>query len=210
MLLPESKHEHSKSTETDNHYRRLLGDVKWQNLKPEIRQRFSRKFKNDEQHTYNGTMVVRFSFFGWLFAQVCRVIGKPLATQRGEAVPVSVTLSYDRRTEGTQWKRHYFFTETPEVIVSAKAVNQAGGLEEHVGFGFSMCLDLLEVNGNLEFHSSKYYWTKGSIRLRLPSIITPGRIVVKHEQVEGDFFRFSLEVNHPILGQTIYQSGVFS
>lgn len=196
--------------ETDNHYRRLLGETAWQRLKPEIRQRFSRKFKNDEQHVYQGTMQVQFSFFGWLFAQACRVIGKPLATKKGKSVPVSVTLSYDKRTEGTQWKRDYFFAESPEVIVSAKAVNAEGGLEEHVGYGFSMCLDLHEVDGNLEFHSSQYYWTTRFFRLRMPSLITPGNIVVKHEQIEGDNFRFTLQVDHPILGRTIYQSGIFS
>ena len=196
--------------ESDNHYRRLLGNESWLRLKPEIRQRFSRKFKEGESHVYTGKMEVRFSFFGWLFAQVCRVIGKPLATKRGDKVPVTVTLSYDRKTQGTQWKRDYFFTDVPEVITSAKAVNAIGGLEEHVGYGFSMCLDLYVVNGNLEFHSHDYYWTRKNFRIRLPSLLTPGRIVVKHEQIEGEVFRFSLEVNHPILGQTIYQSGLFS
>ena len=82
-----SKLEHD-NTVADNTYRHLLGDEEWAKVKPEIQQRFSVKPALDKQIVYVGTMLVKYSFFGWLFAQFCRLIGRPLATHAGEDVPV--------------------------------------------------------------------------------------------------------------------------
>ena len=114
------------------------------------------------------------------------------------------TLSHSDAPIGTQWKRDYFFTGYAETIVSIKAKNSQGGLEEHTGFGFSMCLDLKVIDGDLEFHSTKYKFRLGRFCMTLPMLITPGNIIVKHQQLDNEFFRFSLEVKHPLLGQTFF------
>lgn len=199
-----------ENTEFDNSYQKLLGETEWNKLKPEIQKRFSVKPAAGKKIVYIGTMQVQYSFFGWLFAKFCRLIGRPLATQAGEEVPVIVSLTQNEMHKGTEWKREYFFTDYAETIVSVKALDEKGQLEEHTGYGFSMCLDVKVVNGNLEFHSTKYKFRLGKFCMTLPMLITPGNIVVKHEQVENEFFRFTLEVNHPLLGQTFFQTGMFS
>lgn len=197
-------------TTPDACYQKILGQKEWLKLRPEIRARFSVKPALGQKIVFAGTMQVKYSFFGWLFAQFCRLIGTPLATRAGKAVPVIVTLAQNQQRGGIEWKREYFFTEKAETIASIKAVNAQGGLEEHVGLGFSMCLALKVLKGNLEFHSTAYRFRLGGFCINLPKIITPGDIIVKHEQVNNEFFRFTLEVNHPILGQTFFQTGIFS
>ena len=78
----------------DLSYKRLLGLTQWQRLKPEIRRRFSIRPSANRQITYKGTMaIVYLSFMGRLFAQCCRMIGRPIATRVGKDVPVEVILS---------------------------------------------------------------------------------------------------------------------
>jgi len=210
LKIKEEARAYRDNTVFDNSYQILLGEVEWNKLKPEIQKRFSVKPAVGKKIVYVGNMQVKSSFFGWLFAKFCLLIGRPLATNTGDEVPVIVSLSNSDKHNGTEWRRDYFFTGYAETIVSVKAKDELGMLEEHTGFGFSMCLDVKVVNGNLEFHSSKYNLRLGKYCIRLPMLITPGNIVVKHEQLEGEFFRFSLAVNHPLLGRTFFQTGVFS
>ena len=201
---------YAENTVPDNSYEKLLGDTEWKKLKPEIQKRFSVKPAVGKKIIYVGNMQVKYSFFGWLFAKFCRLIGRPLATHAGEEVPVVVSLTQNQQHQGTEWRRDYSFAGYEETIVSVKALDEKSQLEEHTGFGFSMSLDVRVVNGNLEFHSRKYNFRLGKICMTLPMLITPGNIIVKHEQVEKEFFRFTLEVNHPLLGRTFYQTGIFS
>ena len=182
---------YAENTEFDNSYQNLLGETEWNKLKPEIQKRFSVKPGVGKKIVYIGSMQVKYSFFGWLFAKFCRLIGRPLATQAGEEVPVMVSLTQNEQFKGTEWKRDYYFTGYAETIVSVKALDEKWKLEEHTGFGFSMSLDVKVVNGNLEFHSSKYNFRLGKFCMTLPMLITPGNIIVKHEQVENEFFRFT-------------------
>ena len=203
-------HQFNENTEFDDSYQKLLGQKEWSKLKPEIQKRFSVKPALGKKIVYLGSMQVRASFFGWLFAKFCRLIGRPLATQAGEDIPVVVSLAQNKQYKGTEWKRDYYFTGYTETIVSVKAIDEHGQLEEHTGYGFSMCLDVKVIDGNMHFISSKYKFRLGRFAMTLPMLITPGNIVVKHEQLENEFFRFTLEVNHPLLGQTFFQTGIFS
>lgn len=195
----------------DNTYRYLLGNKYWGKIKPEIRKRFSVKPTEDGCICYAGKMdAVRLNVMGWLFAQVCRVIGTPLAPLTGENVPMQIQLSKNMNINGVDWKRIYYFKNNNEVTVrSTKSLNNLGQLEEHIGCGFSMALKVFEMEGNLIFESTDYIFRVGKILLRLPAIITPGVTTVLHEQMYQDHFRFTLSVKHPWFGQTIYQSGVF-
>ena len=195
----------------DNTYQNLLGSSQWLKLKPEIRKRFSVKPLMHSSIRYVGMMdVVKFNFMGWMFAQVCRLIGTPLAPYEGENIPMDIELVIHESTGGVSWNRTYKFNSGKITTVrSIKCLYSAGQLEEHIGFGFSMKLEVFERNGDLFFVSKDYLLRIGSLEVHLPRFITPGITTVSHEQISGARFRFTLSVVHPVFGETIYQIGEF-
>lgn len=195
----------------DESYREILGTEAWNRLKPEVKQRFSAKPRRGRAIRYNGKMkTVELSFTGWLFAQACRLIGTPLAPWRGTNVPMTIDLIPDDRLHGIAWKRRYQFSQSKSFTVrSTKCKGRKREFIEHIGRGFSMRLKLSELDGNLIFTSVAYELAIRGWALRIPSLLTPGITTVTHAQLTGDRFRFTLSVDHPLLGRTIYQDGEF-
>ena len=153
---------------------------------------------------------VELSFMGCLFAQVCRLIGTPLAPYRGTWVPMSIKLTEDPATGGVAWHRTYRFDANRDFTVCSTKCRGAGNaFIEHIGCGFRMHLELREVDGNLWFVSKAYDFSVFGHPVRIPDLLTPGVTTVRHEQLTGDRFRFSLSVDHPWLGRTYYQVGRF-
>ena len=194
----------------DPSFQRLLGELAWRRLAPAIRERFRWKPAAGAEIRYVGEMaVVRSSAIGWALAQLCRLIGTPLAPHRGTHVPVTVTLSLDADGAGVVWRRVYRFPGRRAVAcVSVKRSTAADGLIECVGGGIGMWLRLSERAGSLHFRSTGYFWVLGRWRLPLPDWATPGALHVAHSD-EGEG-RFRISVIHPLLGETFFQDGVFS
>ncbi len=64
-------------------YKTLLGCDAWARLHPDIQKRFSTEYAHRET-TYEGIMdVVSMSAVGRIWAQLCRLIGAPLAFYQG-------------------------------------------------------------------------------------------------------------------------------
>lgn len=192
-------------------YRDTLGDLAWARLKPEVRQRFSVRPAAEQCVRYAGVMEsVKLSCMGWMFAQVCRLIGTPLAPFRGRNVRMRIDLVQDKKLNGVAWHRMYYFGPGRIFTVrSTKSKGKRGELIEHIGCGFSMRLKLSERGGDLVFTSTAYQFSIAGRTFQIPAILTPGITTVTHEQIEGDRFRFSLSVDHPLLGTTIFQDGEF-
>src|SRR5215470_19052165 len=94
----------SQDLQPDPSFERLLGELAWRRLAPAVRERFRWKPAPGAELRYAGEMaVVRSSRLGWLMAQLCRLIGTPLAPHRGARVPVTVTLSLDSAGKGIVW-----------------------------------------------------------------------------------------------------------
>jgi hypothetical protein len=195
----------------DKSYRQILGQEAWDRLGPEVKKRFSMKPLRGSAIRYEGMMrIIDLSVTGWLFAQACRLIGTPLAPWRGTQVPMSIELVPDEKRRGVAWQRCYQFTPTKSFTVrSTKCKGGQGEFIEHIGRGFSMRLRLTEEDGNLVFTSVAYEIETGGRTFRIPPLLTPGITTVTHEQLTGDHFRFTLSVDHPLLGRTIYQDGEF-
>jgi len=195
----------------DPAYRNMFGETGWARLKPEIRRRFSVRPAPGQRVRYAGVMErVDLSIMGWLFAQVCRLIGTPLATYRGKNVSMQIELVWDRKLSGVAWNRIYRFGPRRVFTVrSTKSQARNGELVEHIVCGFSMLLRLSENGGNLIFTSIAYQLSIAGRTFRIPALLTPGITTVTHEQIEGDRFRFSLAVDRPFLGRTIFQEGEF-
>jgi hypothetical protein len=197
--------------QTDSTYQQALGERAWRRLEPEVQERFAARPGAKEVVRYAGTMqTVALSFMGWLFAQTCRLIGNPLVPYRGKDVPMSIELRHDDDLGGVEWRRTYAFPEHGKFTVcSTKCKGLDDEVVEHIGSGFQMRLRLMEEAGALVFKSTAYECTLFGKRIRIPTLLTPGRTTVRHEQLRGDRFRFSLGVVHPILGTTVFQEGIF-
>ena len=199
------------NVEADSSYRDMLGELAWRRLHPEIpRTVLKKNHDRGKALCYDGIMhIVELSFMGWLFAQVCRLIGTPLAPRRGYNVPMDIRLEADEATGGVRWIRRYGFRSGAVAVQSCKTRSGRQELTEHIGYGFSMRLHLSERRGDLYFTSHAYDLTLAGKRLRIPDWLTPGKTTVSHEQIRDKLFRFTLSVDHPLFGRTIYQDGYF-
>ena len=188
----------------------LVGAAGWRRLTPMIRSRFGASAESSDTHYVGAMASVRCSFAGYLLAQVCRLIGTPLAPYEGTDVPITVHVHEDAAKGGVAWDRKYFFAgRAPITVTSTKVIEQGRLLLECVGGGFGMRLRVFEKNGALHFLSQQYFWRCGAIRLRLPAWLTPGVAHVVHSDLGGGRFRFEMTIEHPLLGETFYQDGSF-
>jgi hypothetical protein len=195
----------------DPSFRVLLGELAWRRLVPAVRARFATKPAPGCEILYRGTMmVVRASPVGRIIAQLCRLIGTPLAPYCGRDVPVSVRLRLDADGRGIVWERTYHFPgRAPATCISVKRA-EAAGLAEIVGAGIGMALTLAEHQGALHFRSTGYFWRWRGRRLAVPRWLTPGEMHVVHADLGGGRFRFAIAVTHPFFGEIIRQDGVFA
>lgn len=195
----------------DPRFRRLVGEPAWAGLPAAVQRRFAKRFGDTSVVLYPGIIeAVRFSRSGWLLAQLCRLIGAPLPLHSDCDVPATVAVSGDGASGGQCWTRIYGrHRGFPQVIHSAKRFAGPTGLEEYLGRGIGMALRVTVVDGGLEFRSDHYFLDIGKWRLRLPHWVGPGRTVVRHIDRGEGMFEFSLSLTHPLLGEMVFQSGLF-
>ncbi|MFL0797254.1 MAG: DUF4166 domain-containing protein [Cellvibrionaceae bacterium] len=191
-------------------YRSLLGNPAWERLHPAIRRRFS-SATSKKSVTYKGVMeTVYLSRAGALLAQLCRVIGTPLALYNGQDIPMEVKVYPDENLNGMAWDRFYYYSDKPvNRVKSIKCILANEGLVEVVGFGFGMHLKIFEKNSALYFESTRFFWQFKNVRVYIPDILTPGKTTVWQAAVSEYKFRFSLKVIHPLLGKVFWQTGIF-
>ena len=190
-------------------YQQLLGTAAWRRLPPAVRARFSTAL--GREITYVGLMEkVEANFAGRILALLCRFVGEPLITHVGKNVPAHVRVYTDRRG-GTVWQRAYHFpTRATRLVRSVKRVNRDGELVECLGLGMHMQLSLHEVDGELHFRSTGYYWHALGIRILLPARWFPGETLVVHRDEGNGRFRFILNIDHPLFGRIVHQNGSFT
>lgn len=195
----------------DLRFRALLCDDDWAKLPPAVRSRFSKRLADGNTVIYVGKVLeIWMSRAGWLIAQAARLIGAPLPTSRDCHVPSVVTVTEDRVHGGQIWTRLYARQRGfPQIIHSSKQFTGPTGLEEYVGFGFSMTLTIHVVDGVLVFRSNNYFLKLAQRRLRLPGWASPGAPSVSHAELGDGRFLFTLELTHPRLGLLVRQSAAF-
>lgn len=190
-------------------FRELLGRDAWLSLPLDVQRRFRGQIPG--RHTlYEGRMQVAASWAGLAIAQVCRLIGTPLAPWTGEGVATVVDVWLDEEG-GLVWDRLYRFDgRGPVAVSSRKLKGPDGGLIEVVRGGLGMALTVSVEDAALHFRSRFYFIQLGALRIRLPGLLTPGKAHVIHRDEGGGRFRFVLAFDHPWLGRTLYQDGVFA
>ena len=195
----------------DLRFRSLIADEDWASLSPAIRRRFTKRLQPGTSAVYVGTVVeTRMSCLGWAVAQMARIVGAPLPTSRLAGYASVVSVTEDAAGGGQVWTRLYARPDGfPQTINSAKRFAGLTGLEEHVGGGLGMSLDVAVVDGRLVFSSRRYFVRLGGWRLPLPGFLTPGALTVTHGETGANRFAFVLTIRHPWFGTLIRQEAEF-
>tara|TARA_B100001105_G_scaffold101356_1_gene81263 strand:- start:2287 stop:2949 length:663 start_codon:yes stop_codon:yes gene_type:complete len=185
----------------------LLGPAAWQRLPAAVRRRFA---AGHAPATYPGTLTMRCSTIGRVFAAGAALLGSPLCGARASAVPATVQVQADG-CGGVSWTRRLQLPGRRSVqIRSTKALGPDGRLIERTDGGLGMALEVFEQHGALVFESRRYDWWLGRWRLPVPALLTPGTCRVTHEDLGQGRFRFTLEMRHAWWGRTFHQTGVFT
>lgn len=185
----------------------LVGAAAWSRLPQAVQRRFGPAHAD---MVFVGPMDLRCSPMGHIYAALAHVLGGPLTHMNANAVPTTVRVSHNARG-GVVWERcfHREGGGRGQVVRSTKEVGTDGGLLERTDGGLSMSLDVFEEGGTLVFRSRRFWLVLGSLRLRVPALLTPGTCRVTHTDLGGGLFRFTLSMVHPLWGETFHQTGVF-
>lgn len=196
----------------DLRFRALVAAEDWAALPVATRARFSKRVCDDRPIVYAGEVIeCRISAAGRLLAQLARLIGAPLPLHCDVDVAATVSVTEDRRSGGQYWtrlygRRHGF----PQLIVSSKRFCGPTGLEEYVGRGFGVALRVEVEGGALHFVGDHYFFAALGLRLRLPRWLAPGLLRVSHIDCNHGWFAFMLVLRHPLLGELIRQTAMFT
>ncbi|MDH3642737.1 MAG: DUF4166 domain-containing protein [Gammaproteobacteria bacterium] len=207
-------------TTGDRSFADLLTPAQWYRLPAPIRRRFSAPFCTGRTVCYRGRVIeTRLTRVGWLLAQLTRLVGAPLPlhreSPRGEAGIATVVVTDHPGNGGQIWSRHYHRRRGfPQAIHSVKRFAGPTGLEEYLGFGLSMALELRARGSSLAFIGSRYFLSFGFLglegwRFELPGWMSPGVLTVEHREEGEGWFSFSLSLDHPRLGCLVYQLARF-
>ena len=194
----------------DLRFRALLPAEAWSNLPLAVRHRFSKRMTGGTTVTYCGAFPeVHANVAGRMLALAARLIGGPLPLVFEPGASV-VTVTEDAVGQGQVWTRLYARRSGfPQVIHSAKRFAGPTGLEEHVGAGVGMALNVAVESEALVFRSAFYFVTVLGLRLRLPRWAEPGRLTIVHRDLGEGAFAFTLALDHPWLGRLIGQNAIF-
>lgn len=195
----------------DPRFRALMPEDEWASLPAAIRRRFSKRLAGGETIVYAGEVLETWmSRAGWLLAQAARLLGGPLPYTRNVHVPSVVTVTEDMAAGGQIWTRLYARRSGfPQVIHSSKRFAGPTGLEEYLGYGFGMSLNIYAREGALIFRSTGYFFQLFGHRFFLPAWACPGALYVTHAELPDNKFSFTLQIIHPRFGLLIRQMAMF-
>jgi len=195
----------------DTRFRALLTAREWSTLSSDVRRRFSKRVANERSVVYAGEVVeAHLSVCGWLLAQAARLIGGPLPLHADTGVPAVVTVTEDSRARGQIWTRLYGRRRGfPQVIHTSKRFQGPTGLEEYLGYGVGMSLAVRVEEGAIVFRSVDYFLEFFGLKWRLPTLLSPGALTIRHAETGTGRFSFTLDLEHPRLGLLIHQHATF-
>lgn len=195
----------------DLRFQSLVGPSAWRRLPEAIQRRFSKRLKPGDTILYRGHVVeTRLSRLGWFLAQAARLIGGPLPLTRGETGPAVVAVTEAPDCGGQTWTRIYARPRSfPQVVHSAKRFAGPTGIEEYVGRGIGMALDVSVRDGALIFESRHYFIEVFGRRLRIARFFSPGHMTIIHREEGGGRFSFTLILDHPLAGLLLHQVALF-
>lgn len=196
----------------DHRFSNLLGQKNWLKLPPAVRRRFGKRVRGGASVAYQGIVThMKMNWAGKLLAHSARLIGAPLPYDLScVGKPAVVIVTEDISGNGQFWIRQYGRQSGfPQMVHSSKRFAGPSGLEEYIGYGIGMALNVAVEDGALLFKSDHYFLSFLGLRVRVPRLIAPGALVIGHHDLGDGKFRFSMRLNHRILGQVLSQDAVF-
>ncbi|MFT5066663.1 MAG: hypothetical protein ACJAXK_003174 [Yoonia sp.] len=196
----------------DDRFSNLLGQDNWLKLPPAIRRRFGKRVRGGASVAYQGVVTaMHMNWAGKILAHAARLIGAPLPYDLScVGMPAVVIVTEDIAGNGQFWIRQYGRKSGfPQMIHSSKRFSGPSGIEEYIGYGVGMALNVAEQDGALLFKSDHYFISFFGRHMRIPNLIAPGELVIGHHDLGDGQFRFSLRLDHKFLGHVLSQDAVF-
>ena len=187
-------------------FRGLVDDEAWLRLPAAVRRRFGEPGRVD---VFVGEVVsCRLTRFARAFDALSRRLGAPLPAldEPGAAVVVSVV---DDGAGGQFWTRVFHARRGfPRVIQSHMRFDRER-LEERLGIGLIMSIDLETDARGLHFVSAGYALAVGRWRLPVPAWFGPGAMRLDHAHVDERRFDVTITLTHPWWGEILRQTCAF-
>ncbi len=196
----------------DERFRELLGDDAWQMLPAAVRSRFSKRLRQGRSIAYQGVVTrMRMNVPGFCLAHAARLVGAPLPYDtRSVHQPAVVVVTEDVATNGQFWIRQYGRRGAfPQTVHSSKRFRGPTGLEEYIGFGIGMALNVEATPSALLFRSDHYFLQLFGKRVKLPAWLSPGALVIGHHELGNNRFTFTLSLRSLLFGELVAQEAVF-
>ena len=195
--------------------------AQWMQLHPDIRARFTLP-PGARHQSFTGMMdVVDRSFMGWLVAKLIAFV-RILPATRARNVPFEFNLKpADSNNLSTGWikERLYRFANGIFEFRSVMNIADNGELIEQFPFGLGMKIKLSAegVNGDTLYFRDDGYFLKLSFakfphktwRMPMPRVLTVGRFVLAHKNIDRERFTVEIALDHPLLGRLFHQYGEF-
>lgn len=196
----------------DTRFSRLLSRDAWSQLPRPVRRRFTRSLAPAEAMLYEGEVAwTRLTFAGRVYGQLARLVGAPLPLAPSGRVAAAVVVTEDEALGGQVWTRIYARPGGfAQVIQSTKRFGGRTGLEECVGGGVGMRLELSVEDRALVFRSRGYFLRVAGRTVGIPDWLTPGVVEVTHREERDGRFSFTLSVTHSRFGRIVEQVAFFS
>lgn len=192
--------------------------AQWHQLHPDIRARFTLA-SDDHGQSFTGVMdVVERTFMGWMVAKLIAFV-RILPATRARNVPFEFNLRpADNNNPTTGWikERLYRFADGVFEFRSVMSIANHGELIEQFPFGLGMKIKLSAEGTNddtLYFRDDGYFLklqlAGKAWRIPLPRLLTAGRFVLAHKNIDRERFTVEIALDHPLLGRLFYQYGEF-
>ena len=191
----------------EGRFRALIPNEDWACLPLAVRRRFTKRVSFEAPVVYVGRVVqMRKSRVGRWLCQLMRFIGAPLPIVDDAGAPSLVSVIEELATGGQIWTRLYASQSChPQIIQSSKRFAGPTGLEEAIGFGITMPLTVAVVKETLVFTSAGFRLKLGRLDFAIPLFIQPGELTVRHQDLGGGAFEFSMTLSHPWFGTLVHQ-----
>ena len=158
---------------------------------------------------------------GWLVAKLIAFI-RILPATRARDVPFEFNLRpADSNNLSTGWikERLYRFANGIFEFRSVMNIADNGELIEQFPFGLGMKIKLSAEgkNGDTLYFRDDGYFLKLSFakfphktwRMPMPRVLTVGRFVLAHKNIDRERFTVEIALDHPLLGRLFHQYGEF-
>ena len=184
----------------------------WQQVHPDIQARFDADPLPGQPIQYDGMMTrVTCSRFGALLAWLSGFFTTgALCPWRGTAIPAFITVYKEPGCEDILKLRRYEFPGGRSYLFRSRMHATAQGeLLEFVGGGFGMTVKVQERDGALFFTDGGYFIGTKSWQIRLPALLSPGKVALTHANLSRNRFSISIRITHPWFGVLYEQEGEF-